>query len=214
MKKLPQVLIVTIASLHENPENTNVMDEVDYRQLVANIKEVGFLQPILVVDGPSDGTYQIVDGHHRARAAKEAGLETVLAVMWDGSEEMRIAVSLGMNRLRGDVDLARAAAAIHTLVEQGWDEEALKLTGFDDKELKALLEATSSKDDISLDDVGNLFSGTDLEPEDDEKPPRPFILELTFSNGTALKKVKKALKKAAPGLELSDGLLVVLGIKE
>ena len=62
-----------------------VFDEDDITELAASIKEVGLLQPIVVrrvddEDGRAE-SYELVMGERRLRAAKEAGLETIPAVV-------------------------------------------------------------------------------------------------------------------------------------
>lgn len=51
----------------------------DYDGLVQSIKDVGVLQPILV--RPFSGKYEVLAGHRRLSAAKEAGLTTIPAVV-------------------------------------------------------------------------------------------------------------------------------------
>ena len=62
-----------------------VFDEDDITELAASIKEVGLLQPIVVRrDDDEEGraeSYELVMGERRLRAAKEAGLKTIPAVV-------------------------------------------------------------------------------------------------------------------------------------
>lgn len=53
----------------------------DYEGLVQSVKDVGVLQPILV--RPYAGEYEVLAGHRRLAAAKEAGLSTIPAVVHD-----------------------------------------------------------------------------------------------------------------------------------
>ncbi len=50
------------------------MSDAEFKGLVADIKEQGILDPLLVTAGD---TKYIVDGHNRFEAAKKAGLEEV-----------------------------------------------------------------------------------------------------------------------------------------
>ena len=49
-------------------------------ELTASLKESGLLQPILV-RRKGDGIYELISGERRWRAAKDAGLETIQAVV-------------------------------------------------------------------------------------------------------------------------------------
>ena len=59
-----------------NPEQPRRrFDEADIEALAASIREKGVLQPVLVRPAPAgDGTFQIVAGERRWRAAQKAGL--------------------------------------------------------------------------------------------------------------------------------------------
>ena len=59
---------VPIDSIHPNSWNPNVMKGSVYEFLKRSIKDLGFVQPVLVT---RDGT--IIDGEHRWKAAKEVG---------------------------------------------------------------------------------------------------------------------------------------------
>jgi len=51
------------------------MDQAMYAKAIASIREFGFVDPITV--RTVDGRYQIIDGEHRWRAAKDEGITTV-----------------------------------------------------------------------------------------------------------------------------------------
>ena len=201
---------IPIDALVEDPSNPNRMEPNDYAMLRAAIGRVGFLQPILVrADGAQ---FRIVDGHHRARAAKEVGLERVTAVIWDGTEEMRRALQIGMNRMRGELDLGIVAQELAALADLGWNADDLVVTGFTGSELDALLEAARQTDEDIMDEgVGKLR----LDPEENDEEVRAFTLELSFASAEELKAARRALKKAAKqGEQLADGLLRIIGEKE
>jgi hypothetical protein len=65
-----------------NPDSRT--DPEAMRDLQADIKEVGILSPLLLVDAGGKQRYQIADGHRRYRAANELGLEEVPAVIVHG----------------------------------------------------------------------------------------------------------------------------------
>lgn len=98
-----------------------VFDEDDISELAASIKEVGLLQPIVVrrVDG-EDGrakSYELVMGERRLRAAKEAGLETIPAVVRYTEDQDLLRDALLENLHRVQLNPLEEAAAYQQLLE-------------------------------------------------------------------------------------------------
>jgi ParB family chromosome partitioning protein len=82
--------------------------------LAASVADAGMVQPLLVRP-LADGRYELIAGERRWRAAREAGLETVPAIVRDDDEAHRLQTALIENVAREDlnpVDAARACAAL------------------------------------------------------------------------------------------------------
>jgi ParB family transcriptional regulator, chromosome partitioning protein len=82
--------------------------------LAASIETSGVVQPLLVRP-LHDGSYELVAGERRWRAAQQAGLDKVPAVVRDSEQTERLQVALIENMVREDlnpVDEARACAAL------------------------------------------------------------------------------------------------------
>ena len=82
--------------------------------LASSIETNGIVQPLLVRPLP-DGSYELIAGERRWRAAQAAGLEKVPAVVRDQELAERLQVALIENMVREDlnpVDEARACAAL------------------------------------------------------------------------------------------------------
>lgn len=82
--------------------------------LAASIEANGVIQPLLVRP-LADGSYELIAGERRWRAATEAGLAKVPAVVRDRERAERLQVALIENMAREDlnpVDEARACAAL------------------------------------------------------------------------------------------------------
>ena len=98
-----------------------VFDEDDITELAASIKEVGLLQPIVVRrrehgdDGEAD--YELIMGERRLRAAKEAGLETIPAVVRYAADEDLLRDALLENLHRVQLNPLEEAAAYQQLLE-------------------------------------------------------------------------------------------------
>lgn len=98
-----------------------VFDEDDITELAASIKEVGLLQPIVVrrvddEDGRAE-SYELVMGERRLRAAKEAGLETIPAVVRYTEDQDLLRDALLENLHRVQLNPLEEAAAYHQLLE-------------------------------------------------------------------------------------------------
>lgn len=205
MPPTPPSVHVDIGVLTEPSANPNHMDSASFDLLVEAIKRVGFLQPVLVRELP-DGTLVIVDGVHRVRAAKAAGLAQVSAVVVDTDEAQAAILQIGMNKMRGELNLSQVSEAMAALVLEGYPLADLTLTGFSSEEVDDLLAMNGKRDgDDPLDDP------PPMPPDDVPAVDRPFALELTFTTATDLKKARRGLKKAiGKGGNIGDGLLRLL----
>jgi hypothetical protein len=192
-------------------ENPNHMSEENYAALVASIRADGFLQPILVCPSKRKGWFDICDGHHRVKAAREAGLVTIDAVCTEVAELKGAALGIGMNRRRGELDLAEVAREAHKLVEAGWTMADMVLsTGFDAEELDALLKTSQpEQDDIMGGTIGPIGG------DEDEPEVGAYHLDLVFDTKADLARARAALKRRTPPrCDLSGGLLVLIGEAE
>ena len=72
-------------------------------ELTASLKENGLLQPILV-RRKGDGIYELISGERRWRAAKDAGLETIHAVIRNCGDEESVVLALVENLQRTDLN--------------------------------------------------------------------------------------------------------------
>ena len=107
------------------PDNPNRLDDEAFEHLKGSIKRLGFVVPVLVVPGKPDDVegdyeYTIVDGHHRTEAMIELGATWYFAIVAENYEEAeRLIGRLGLNRIRGNLDLTdvtRLPAPIHYTV--------------------------------------------------------------------------------------------------
>jgi ParB family chromosome partitioning protein len=84
--------------------------------LAASIETSGIVQPLLVRPLP-DGSYELVAGERRWRAAQQAGLEKVPAVVREQAEAERLQAALIENMVREDLNPVEEAKACAALVE-------------------------------------------------------------------------------------------------
>jgi ParB family transcriptional regulator, chromosome partitioning protein len=84
--------------------------------LAASIESSGVVQPLLVRP-LRDGGYELIAGERRWRAAQQAGLERVPAVVRDSEHAERLQVALIENMVREDLNPVEEARACAALVE-------------------------------------------------------------------------------------------------
>lgn len=87
-----------------------IFHPAELAELAASIKESGLLQPILV-RRKGDGIYELISGERRWRATKEAGLDTIQAVIKNCSDQEAILYALVENIQREDLNPMETARA-------------------------------------------------------------------------------------------------------
>jgi len=103
--------------IRANPNQPRkVFEEEALNELAASIREHGIIQPI-IVEAETDGTYMIVAGERRTRAAKIAGLREIPAVVRNYSDERRLEVALIENVQRSDLNPVEESQAYRKLME-------------------------------------------------------------------------------------------------
>jgi ParB family chromosome partitioning protein len=85
--------------------------------LAASIEASGVVQPLLVRP-LHDGSYELVAGERRWRAAQQAGLDKVPAVVRDSDQAERLQVALIENMVREDLNPVEEARACAALIEE------------------------------------------------------------------------------------------------
>ena len=86
-------------------------------ELTASIKESGVLQPIMV-RRKGDGIYELISGERRWRASKEAGLQTIQAVIRNCSDQESLLLALVENLQREDLNPMETARAYARMMSE------------------------------------------------------------------------------------------------
>ncbi|APM29218.1 ParB/RepB/Spo0J family partition protein [Klebsiella michiganensis] len=158
------ILTVETAQLRPNPWNTNVVGAQNFDKLKNSIDRLGFFKPILVRD-MEDGTYQILGGEHRWRAAIEQGMASV-PVTSVGVVEDNVAkqMSLVDNERYGEDDAVELQRLIES-IQAEIDYSLAEIAPYDE-ELTATLARESR---IDLEELGLLGEEGDSVAEADPR---------------------------------------------
>ncbi len=106
-----------VSLIRPNPNQPrNRFDPETLAGLASSIEVSGVVQPLLVRP-LTDGSYELIAGERRWRAAQQAGLERVPAVVRDSSEAERLQTALIENMVREDLNPVEEARACAALVE-------------------------------------------------------------------------------------------------
>ncbi|HUO76929.1 MAG TPA: ParB/RepB/Spo0J family partition protein [Thermodesulfovibrionales bacterium] len=93
-----------------------VFKDTALKELAASIKEKGVLQPI-IVSRTGDGTFRLIAGERRWRAASMAGLRKMPAMVKDVSSVDSLEIALIENIQREDLNPLEMAEAFHRLIK-------------------------------------------------------------------------------------------------
>jgi ParB family chromosome partitioning protein len=97
------VRVIPVGNIESNPQQPRMIFDADaLRELSASIREHGVLQPILVRPLGAN-RYQLVAGERRWRASREAGLETIPALVEELDDETALEIAIIENLQREDL---------------------------------------------------------------------------------------------------------------
>lgn len=111
-----EIQYLKIDEIKFNPYQPRENPQVDIAEMVASIKQRGILQPILVQR--KGGEYELIAGERRLRAAKEANLTFIPAIIKEVSELEALELALIENLQRKDLNPLEEALAYKRLVEE------------------------------------------------------------------------------------------------
>jgi ParB family chromosome partitioning protein len=103
-----------IAPNRYQPRTTFNQDELD--KLTQSISQQGILQPLLIRN--IDGSYELIAGERRLRAAKKADLTHVPVILKDLTDEQVLEVSIIENIQRQNLNVLEEAEAYFRLIDE------------------------------------------------------------------------------------------------
>ena len=140
---------IPINKFAPNTWNPNIMDSETYQALKESFTEFGDIDPILVRD--IGDKYQIIDGEHRYRIAKELGLDKIQSIVVDVSDTQAKRLTQIMNRTKGKDDPEKLMNLIDSLLEEISEDELVKGLPYSPDSLAKLINDLHQEN--SLNDV-------------------------------------------------------------
>lgn len=137
-----EVVDIPVEDLIPDEDNPNEMDEATFDQLVEEIREQGFDEPIQVRVHPTKkGKYQIGSGHHRTKAATVVGMTHIPAVIKDWSDRQQKVALTKRNVLRGNLDKTKLTKLYRDLVKGKDGVQVQRELGFTNpKKFEAMID--------------------------------------------------------------------------
>ena len=195
---------VTSISLNEieprKDQPRKTFDEENIQSLADSIAVHGVLQPIIVRENADyPGTYEIIAGERRWRAAKRAGLSEIPAITVDGDDLKVAQISLVENVQREDLNPVEEAFAYQALIERfGLTQDQLsKEVGKSRSAIANMLRLVDLPDEV-LDMLkdGEITTGharAILGLDDDEQ--MVLLAQKTVERGLSVREVERLVRK-------------------
>lgn len=117
LSNMATILTVSIDRIKPNPDQPRrSFPEGPLNELADSIREKGIIQPILAED-QGDGTYIIVAGERRFRAAQIAGLDSIPVIPQELDDDEKLEVALVENLQREDLNPIDQAIALKSVMD-------------------------------------------------------------------------------------------------
>jgi ParB family chromosome partitioning protein len=218
-----QLAIDLISANPKNPRRS--FPDADIESLAQSLREKGLIQPLLVRP-LKNGTYQIVAGERRWRAAQRAGLHDVPAIVRELDDKDTLELAIVENVQRSDLTPLEEAQAYRMLMDEfGYTQQQLaESIGKSRSHIANTLRLMSLPDSVKEHiEQGTLSAGHARALVATENPQelaqRIISLGLSvrqaedLSRNDSLKPKKKKKDKDADTRALERSLSQVLGLK-
>jgi ParB/RepB/Spo0J family partition protein len=152
MKPEGKIKSIALSKLIAHPDNPNSMSDSTFRKLVRNIERTGLYEPIVVRRHPEkEGSFQIINGHHRVKAIEQLGHKEADCVIWDVNDEQTSILLTTLNRLGGSDIPAKKIELLRKLREQTKPVQLAKLLPQTAKQIERLVNLKLDNVPVRLD---------------------------------------------------------------
>ena len=201
------IRVSSIDPRHDQPRKTFEREALE--SLADSIAAYGVLQPIIVRENPAaEGTYEIIAGERRWRAAKMAGLSEIPAVIFDGDELRAAQVAMIENIQREDLNPVEEALGYGALIDRfGLTQDQLaKQVGKSRSAITNMLRLLDLPDEVlELLRSGELKEGHARALLGlDEEAHMILLANRTVASGLSVREVEAAVKRMNALAEKTD----------
>lgn len=158
----------------------------EWDEFVSGIKSYGVLQPIIV--RKANGMYEILAGHSRTEAAKEAGFDTVPAIITD-ADDIDASVLVGLtNKQRehiSDIEWGWTYRETYELLKKPSSNQYTKSAGSHDGNQQKTIDIVAEKYGVGKNTIHRKMRLTYLSPEmadmyEKKKIKQAIAIELSY----------------------------------
>jgi len=189
---LEMIREIDIRKIHPNKLNPRLEISIEHlNELAASIEEIGLLEPIIV--RPSKGEFEVVVGERRYRASQQAGLEKIIAIVREFSDEEVVLLNLIENVQRDELNAIEKGKVCKYLLENCSDKYPSQ-------------SALARKVGVSVDAISLWLRATDVIPREAQEFVAPSTASRQIPEGkidylTAVR-VGRSVKQRGKRVEL------------
>ncbi len=109
---------IPVRDIEANPwQPRSMFDEQALEELADSIRQIGIIQPV-TVRLTGEGSYQLITGERRFRAARKLGLKTIPAFVRLAEDQNMLEMALVENIQREDLDAVEVAISYQRLIDE------------------------------------------------------------------------------------------------
>jgi ParB family transcriptional regulator, chromosome partitioning protein len=196
---------ILTADIHPNPaQPRRYFSEASLEELAQSLKRHGLIQPILV--RPHGGSYQIVAGERRWRAAQRAQLHQVKAIVRELSDEETLEIALIENIQRQDLNPIEEAEAYRKLcTDFGHSQNELAVIVEKSRShvanMMRLLELPTLVRELVIESKLSMGHARALLPSEDAVR----LAAVVVKQGLSVRQTEALVKKSAAGVRAASG---------
>lgn len=139
-----EIVWLDIELVHPNEWNPFEQNDETFNNLVDNMREAGFQDPVLVApDKEKSGTYKVVDGEHRWQAGRVLEYKQIPCIIcedWD-EDQMKFQ-TMRFNMIKGNINPLKFGTMFKAMALKYGEEVTRKLMAIDRKEFEKLYKRT------------------------------------------------------------------------